>query len=425
MTCDTMTMHRSGPVDTTIQPPGSKSLTNRALICAALADGPSVLEGGLESEDTQVMVDALRTLGIEVAWDRERCLLEVAGCAGEIPARQADLYVANSGTTMRFLTAMLGATEGQYRIDGIVRMRERPIQDLLDALTALGGQVRSEYDNRCPPVLISSAGLSGGTAVVRGDISSQFSSGLLLAAPSARSPVELRVDGPLVSQPYVHMTIGVMQAFGVQVVDQQLTSFHIPAPTCYAARHYAIEPDASAASYFWAAAAITGGTVTVTGLGPEALQGDVRFCDCLERMGCEVRREQTRITVLAKPLHGIEVDMNDISDTAQTLAAVALFATGPTTITGIAHIRHKETDRIGDLARELRKLGADVSEFPDGLRIDPGPLHGARISTYNDHRMAMSLALVGLGVEGVVIENPRCVEKTYPRFFEDLAAICR
>ncbi len=221
------------------------------------------------------------------------------------------------------------------------------------------------------------------------------------------------------------MTTGVMRAFGVPVVDKEFTSFHVPSPSCYVGQQYAIEPDASAASYFWAAAAITGGTVTVRGLGPEALQGDVRFCDCLEQMGCAVRREKTQITVIGKSLRGIEVDMNDISDTAQTLAAVALFADGPTTITGIAHIRHKETDRIGDLACELRKLGAGVTEFPDGLQIRPAPLQGVQISTYNDHRMAMSLALVGLRVEGVVIENPQCTDKTYPHFFDDLAGICR
>lgn len=302
-------------------------------------------------------------------------------------------------------------------------MRQRPIQDLLDALNALGADARSQHGDGCPPVLINASQLRGGTATIRGDLSSQFLSGLLMVAPYAQQPVTLRVDGPLVSQPYVAMTLEVMRAFNVTIAEQGLAEFRIAAPQCYQAQHYAIEPDASAASYFWAAAAITGGRVTVRGLGPDALQGDVRFCDCLEQMGCEVLREPDQITVVGKPLHGISVDMNAISDTAQTLSAVALFASGPTTISGVAHNRHKETDRIADLARELRKLGAHVEELPDGMRIVPGPLQGASIATYHDHRMAMSLALVGLQVEGVVIEDPQCTEKTYPHFFQDLESL--
>ncbi len=420
MTSDAKTIHPIRGLDTTIRPPGSKSITNRALVCAALAEGPSLLDGALDSEDTQVMVTALQKLGVPVTWNRGHCQLQVAGCGGQIPCRQADLFVANSGTTMRFLTAMLAASQGRYRVDGVERMRARPIQDLLSALIALGADVCSEHGNHCPPVLISAAGLSGGTARLRGDISSQFLSGLLMAAPLSRRDVELHVEGQLVSQPYVRMTIDVMQSFGVSVVNRKLTRFEIAAPRAYRGCHYRIEPDASAASYWWAAAAITGGRVTVTGLGPRSLQGDVRFCDCLQKMGCDVVREDDQITVVGRPLHGIKVDMNDISDTAQTLAVVALFAQGSTTISGIAHNRHKETDRIGDLARELRKLGATVTELDDGLHIQPAPLQEARINTYNDHRMAMSLALVGLRIAGVVIENPQCTEKTYPRFFEDL-----
>ncbi len=425
MTCDTVTIRRSGPVEDVVRPPGSKSITNRALLCAALAEGSSLLEGVLESEDTQVMAEALESLGIAIRWDRQACRLDITGCGGNVPNRDADLFVANSGTTMRFLTAMLSVAQGSYRIDGVDRMHQRPIQDLLDALRTLGADAHSQHNNDCPPVVIAPSRLRGGTALIHGDISSQFLSGLLMAAPYAERDVELRVEGQLVSQPYVQMTMGVMRAFGARVTDRELQSFHIPAPCRYRGQSYAIEPDASAASYFWGAAAITGGSITVQGLGPDSLQGDVRFCDCLERMGCQVRRRPTEISVVGRPLQGIEVDMNDISDTAQTLAVVALFADGPTTITGIAHVRHKETDRIGDLARELRKLGAHVTELADGLRIEPAPLHGSSISTYNDHRMAMSLALVGLRVPGVVIENPSCTQKTYPRFFDDLAAICR
>jgi 3-phosphoshikimate 1-carboxyvinyltransferase len=367
----------------------------------------------------------LARLGIALAWNRDGGQVTVEGSGGVWPCDQADLYVANSGTTMRFLAPLLATGTGHYRLDGAPRMRARPIGDLLRALRQLGATVDSEADNDCPPVAIAGQGLPGGTATIRGDISSQFLSGLLMAAPYAQQRVELLLDGPLVSQPYVHMTRHVMQAFGVHVADHALQRFVVDAPARYQGREYWIEPDASAASYFWAAAAITRGRVTVTGLGPQALQGDVAFCDCLEQMGCQIQREAGQITVTGQPLHGISVNMNHISDTVQTLAAVALFATGPTIITGVAHIRHKETDRIGDLARELRKLGAAADELPDGLRIEPGPLRGARIATYQDHRMAMSLALVGLQVEGVSIEDPHCTAKTYPGFFADLESLRR
>jgi 3-phosphoshikimate 1-carboxyvinyltransferase len=280
-------------------------------------------------------------------------------------------------------------------------------------------------------VLIRAAGLPGGRATLSGAISSQFLSGLLMAAPYAELGVELVVEGDLVSKPYVEMTIAVMRAFGVTVENEGLRRFAVPPRQTYRAREYAIEPDASAASYFFAAAAVTGGRMTVEGLGQDSLQGDVGFCQCLQRMGCEVRYADNAITVSRGPgqtLRGIEIDMNAISDTVQTLGAVALLAEGPTTIRGVAHIRHKETDRIGALAAELRKLGAEVNEREDGLRIVPpvpGALHGAEIETYNDHRMAMSLAIAGLVVPGVVIRNPGCTAKTYPRFFEDLESLSR
>lgn len=413
-----------GPVRAEVTPPGSKSITNRALVCAAMAAGKSRLSGVLDSEDTHVMVEALRTLGVALRWDKNDCSIDVQGCGGQWPVKRADLYVANSGTTMRFLTGVLSTGAGHYRLDGVPRMRERPIGDLLSALRQLGADVISETGNECPPVVVGNAGWTGGTATIRGDISSQFLSGLLLAAPYARGPVTIEVAGPLVSQPYVRMTLRIMESFGAHIQDSSLQRFEIDAPTTYRGRDYVIEPDASAASYFWGAAAITGGTVTVLELSRDSLQGDVAFCDCLEQMGCRVQWESDRITVVGGGhLRGVTVDMNAISDTVQTLAAVALFADGPTTITGVAHIRHKETDRLGDLARELRKLGATVDELADGLRITPGPLHAARIETYQDHRMAMSLALVGLRVPGITIVNPQCTHKTYPDFFQDLESL--
>lgn len=420
-------MPAGGPVRGRVRPPGSKSITNRALICAALAEGASTLTGALDSEDTQVMVAALRQLGVEVAAaDAAASTLVVSGCGGTIPADAADLYIANSGTSVRFLTALAAIGRGRFRFHGTPRMHERPIQDLLDGLSQLGVQATSEPGTGCPPVIVEADGLRGGKAGVRGDVSSQFLSGLLMAAPYARQPVELVVDGELVSKPYVTMTLAVMRSFGIDVPESDLRQFIVPLGR-YRGRDYAIEPDASAASYFFAVAAITGGEVTVEGLSRQSLQGDVAFVDCLAKMGCEVRHGADSITVVGRPLRGIHVDMNALSDTVQTLAVVALFADGPTTVTGVAHNRHKETDRIGNLAIELRKLGAEVNEHEDGLTVVPpasaSALHGARMATYHDHRMAMSLALAGLKVPGVVIENPRCTEKTYPNYFVDLAKL--
>jgi 3-phosphoshikimate 1-carboxyvinyltransferase len=414
----------AGPIRARVRPPGSKSITNRALVCAALADGVSTLTGALDSEDTRVMTDGLGRFGIVVESGDAGRTLVVHGAGGLIPAIEAELFCANSGTTLRFLTALATLGHGAFQLDGIQRMRQRPIADLLDALNRLGATARSAHDNGCPPVIVHANGLPGGMATIRGDISSQFLSGLLLAAPAALSPVGLQVDGPLVSQPYIRMTLAVMRAFGVDVAtDGDFKRFEVDAPAPYRARVFAIEPDASAASYFWAAAAITGGEITVEGLSYDSLQGDVAFVDRLEHMGCEVRRDANSITVVGRPLTGIDVDMNAISDTVQTLAVVALFAAGPTNIRNVAHIRHKETDRIRDLATELRKLGANVVEREDGLTIEPRPVVPATIDTYNDHRMAMSFALAGLKIRGVRIKNPSCVEKTYPNFFDDLSAL--
>ena len=412
----------TGPLQASIRPPGSKSITNRAMVCAALADGRSTLNGALESEDTQVMIDGLRQLGLKVERDEDKRKIHVSGCGGFLPARRANLFVANSGTTVRFLAAVVSLGHGRFRLDGSPRMRQRPIADLLGALRELGADATDELDTGCPPVIVNAAGLPGGQATVAGDISSQYLSGLLMAAPYAKRTVELNVRGELVSKPYIHMTLAVMKAFGIEVQTQDLSQFVVSPRQQYQDRQYDVEPDASAASYFFAAAAITGGQVTVEGLSRNSLQGDVAFCDCLERMGCEVQYGPDSITVAGRPLHGIDVNMNAISDTVQTLSAVALFADGPTRIHDVANMRHKETDRISALVTELRKFGAEVEEHDDGLRISPSTRHGARIDTYDDHRMAMSMALVGLATSGVVIRNPGCTAKTYPGFFTDLAA---
>lgn len=412
------------PPRASIRPPGSKSLTNRALVCAALATGTSTLHGVLDSEDTRVMLDALQALGIGVRIDHELHTAEIDGCGGKIPLSKADLYIANSGTTVRFLTALVALGHGTFRLHGTKRMHERPIQDLLDSLAHLGVSATSEAGTGCPPVVVQGAGLPARKTSIRGDVSSQFLSAVLLAAPCAISqgnaPFEIEIVGELVSLPYVEMTVAVMRSFGANVeVGADWKHFRI-ATSGYTAVTYDIEPDASAASYFWAAAAISGGRVRVEGLSRQSLQGDVAFCDVLSRMGCRIVDEATGMAVEGGDLVGVDVDMNAISDTVQTLGAVALFAKGPTNVRNVGHIRHKETDRIAALATELRKLGATVEERPDGLRITPGALRAATIDTYDDHRMAMSLALPGLRIPGVVINDPECTGKTYPRFWEDL-----
>jgi 3-phosphoshikimate 1-carboxyvinyltransferase len=309
-------------------------------------------------------------------------------------------------------------------------MHERPIGDLLDALGQLGVKAVSEAGTGCPPVVIDAAGLRGGTVRIRGDKSSQFLSALLLAVPFADGDTVIEVDGVLVSEPYIEMTVAMLRQWGLRAEVGPGPGYRIPGrqavpPTDGQTVHYAVEPDASAASYFWAAAAVTGGSVAVPGLSEASLQGDVRFVDCLEAMGCRVDRSPYGITVHGGPLRGIDVDMNAISDTVMTLGVVALFANGPTTIRNVAHVRHKETDRLAALSTELRRLGAAVEEHPDGLRITPAPLRGCAVDTYDDHRMAMSLALVGLRVPGVVIRDPGCVAKTYPGFFDDLERLRR
>ena len=414
----------AGPVAISITPPGSKSITNRALLCAALASGNSTLTGVLDSDDTRVMIEGLRAVGAEIVHDKTACKISLNGIGGVRETGNAvsevEIDVEGSGTTIRFLTAALTAIGGSFRLDGIERMRSRPIGDLVEALEQLGGGVRCEGNEHCPPVAIQSNGLAGGTAVVGSNISSQYLSGLLMAAPLAKSPVVLTVDGELVSRPYVEMTISVMNSFGVTVdVNDEFSQFSIQ-PQAYSPIEYAIEPDASAASYFWAAAAICGGTAEVHNLTRNSLQGDVGFVDCLEQMGCEVEHRENSIVVSGPAKRAIDVDMGNISDTVQTLSAVALFVPGTTKISNIAHNRVKETDRISDLATELRRLGADIVEHHDAMEIGCDQLRAAEIETYNDHRMAMSLSLVGLRQPGVVIKDPGCVAKTYPNYFSEM-----
>ena len=417
----------TSPVCGVIRPPGSKSITNRAMVMAALASGPLQMTGVLDSQDTRVMIESLRRLGFTVEQDIEKCICTVHGLGGRIPAESADLWLENSGTSIRFLTSLCALGQGTYRLDGVERMRQRPITDLVAALGPLGASIRFEQpDSKCPPIVVDGCNghMRGGATTIHGDISSQFLSSLLMAAPACSKPAHVTVDGDLVSKPYILMTLQMMQAFGASVqYPDDLSSFFIQ-PQPYVAGTYDIEPDASAASYFFGAAAVTGGEVTVTGLSRHALQGDVGFAEALQRMGCEVSWQSDRITVKGRPLHGIDIDMNAISDTAQTLSAVAVFANSPTTIRNVGHMRHKETDRIAAVVTELQRAGIQAEEMTDGLRIFPGTPQPAEIDTYDDHRMAMSFSLLGLKVPGIRILDPGCTAKTYPRYFEDLAALC-
>jgi 3-phosphoshikimate 1-carboxyvinyltransferase len=413
------------PPDCTIRVPGSKSITNRALLIAALASGDSTIENALFSDDTRYMAEAWSALGLRVEADISAGRFRVPGCGGVIPARSAELFVGNAGTAMRFLVAALCLGRGRFHIDGTARMQQRPIQDLLDALTQLGA--RCHATNGCPPVTIEANGLAGGHARVAGDKSSQFLSALLMAAPYARSAVEIELAGPLIAEPYVRLTQAVMLQFGVHVdAHPNYRRVVVSHGQSYHARTYRVEADASSASYFLAAAALTGGVVRVEGVGRNSIQGDIEFADLLGEMGADVHKDADRITVRGRGrLHGITTDMNRISDTVPTLAALAPFADAPVEIRNVAHIRHQESDRLRAVATELQRLGVHVRELDDGLVIEPSAIQPAVVHTYDDHRIAMSFALIGLRVAGIGIDDPECVSKTFPDYFARLEELRR
>lgn len=431
------------PLNATVCVPGSKSLTNRALLIAALAQGTTRLTNALFSDDSRYFARALQTLGFELTLDEtnhERPAsssveMTVTGLGGQIPASQAELYIGNAGTAARFLSAFLTLGHGQYTLDGDSRMRERPIGDLIAALQPLGARLgpasaenwslTTDYSGICPPVKILANGLPGGKTTVAGNISSQFLSALLMVAPYAQTPIEITVSTELNSKPYVDMTLAIMRDFGVTVERDEYRFFRI-SPTRYVPiPTYSIESDASAASYFFAAPALCGGTVRIENISRRSVQGDIAFLDVLEKMGCRVIESDNSITVNRQlQITGIDLDMRDIPDTAQTLAALAPFADSPTRIRGIASARVKETDRIAATCAELTRLGVRVEEHPDGMTIYPCQnFRPAVIQTYNDHRMAMAFSLIGLRVPGVTIENPGCVSKTFPNFFEVLETL--
>jgi len=411
-------------VNATLKVPGSKSITQRALIAAALAEGESRIRGPLASEDTRYTAAALRAMGINLNDTGD--IWRIQGNGGRIQTPAAAIHLGNNGTATRFLTSVAALGNGKFRITGDRRMEERPIQPLMAALRGWGADIVSEKGTGCPPLTITAHGLAGGKTMLPEGKSSQYLSSLLLVAPYARKPAELEVAGEVLSKPYVTMTMAVMAAFGIEVTaNRALNRFSIP-PGTYHAREYQVEGDASGASYFWAAAAVTGGRVTVTNVPSPSLQGDTTLIDILARMGCTVERTATGITVQGTTnLCGVEVDMGDCPDVVPTLAVVAAMARGRTVIKNIAHLRIKECDRLHVIATELTKLGVGVQELPDtlivqGMGLDTPPLHGADIDTCNDHRIAMSFAVAGLTVPGVRILNQGCVVKSFPDFWERL-----
>jgi 3-phosphoshikimate 1-carboxyvinyltransferase len=367
----------------------------------------------------------LAALGIAIEANEAEGIYSVEGQGGRIPASTARLDAANAGTAARFLTAAVTLGNGRYVVDGSARMRERPIEPLLDGLRQLGCVAYAERANGCPPVVVEADGMPGGLARVRGDISSQYLSALLIVAPFAASPVELEIEGELVSAPYIGMTAGMMKEFGVELrCEPEGRRYRVPAPQRYASREYDVEPDASAASYFFAAAAVTGGRVLVRHLGLRSVQGDLGLVEVLERMGCRVRWADDEIELQGpERLRGIEASFDGMGDVATTLAAIAPFADGPVTIRGIAQTHYEECDRPVAAATELRRMAIAVEQDWDTLVIHPGAPQPATIETYDDHRMAMSFAVTGLRTSGIRIANPGCVAKTFPGFFQRLAAL--
>lgn len=407
------------PVDRVWRIPGSKSITNRALVLAALADGTTRLDGVLESDDTRYMRQALLELGIEVR-KLSATTLEIEGGRGRLRAPNKPLFIGNSGTTVRFLTALACLVDGPVTLVGDEAMAKRPIFDLVDGLRQLG--VKIDCATGCPPLTVHGGKLPGGRLSMRGDRSSQYFSALLLAGALSEGETQLSIEGELVSRPYVEITRRMVEDFGGKIEVTE-GGFWWRGGGRYSGRAYGIEPDASSASYAFAFAAATGSRVQVPGLAPGALQGDYGFVDLLERMGVVVERGADATTVQGgSPLSGIDVDMFDISDTVMTLAAIAPLAQGATSIRNVANIRIKETDRLAATVAELRRLGQEVSEAPDSLRVEPRPLTPAVVRSYKDHRMAMSFAILGAARAGVSIEDPACVAKTYPDFWADLAA---
>jgi len=406
-------------LDAVVRIPESKSITHRAIIAASLAKGRSVLTDFLMCEDTRYTISALGQLGVPIAREGNRLMVEGQGGSFGRLYREQTICLGNSGTSFRLLLSVAALCRGDFLLTGTDRMQQRPIGPLVEALKHLGVEVACTRQNGCPPVRIQARGLRGGRTSISGDQSSQFLSSLLLSSPYANTDVVVEISGELVSTPYVEMTIQVMDQFGVRVTRDNERCFSIPSGQGYQAREFGIEGDASSASYFWAAAAITGKTIATTNIYPHATrQGDIRFLDILERMGCVIEKGPDWVAVQGRDLSGLEVDMSGLPDMVPTLAAIALFADGRTVIRNVAHLRYKESDRLWAVASEWNRLGARVEELPDGLAIEGcHPLRPTKVHAHADHRIAMSLAVVGLRIPIQQIHDSNCVGKSFPDFW--------
>lgn len=404
------------PPETCVLAPGSKSITNRALVMAALAEGCARLDGILIADDSLRMLEALEALGFDVQAEEQQLSVRVCGAGGAIPAASAAVYVHQAGTVMRFLTAVLCLGAGPYRLDGDARMRERPIGPLVDALRRLGARIEYAGNDGYPPLTIRGRASAGETSV-KASVSSQFISGLLLEASGHDEKTRIRLEGRITSRPFIDATVRLLADFGGHAAWVAADTLEASGPLTAPAR-YVVEADATAACYFWAAAALTSGRVTVGNLSSRSLQGDVRFVRVLEAMGCRASESEHGITVEGGGLRGGRFDMNDMPDVVQTLAAVAMFADGVTRIENVANLRFKETDRLAALAAELARVGGRVRTGDDWLEVTPAASYRpAALKTYGDHRMAMSMALLGLRIPGIEIEEPECVAKTFPEYF--------
>ena len=396
--------------------PGSKSYTHRMLIAAALANGVSTLKNALVSEDTQFTMEALRQMGIQI--DVNSAEVRVDGKGGWMRAGHAPIYLGNSGTSMRLLTAVAALGEGTYTLTGTNRMQKRPIKDLLNALQQIGVKTRSLNDNGCPPVEITGTKICKNQVDINCQKSSQYLSALLLIAPCTHHGLEIRVTGGPVSRPYVDLTIDLMNTFGLRLERDGYRRFNVPGRQIYRAGEYVVEADCSQAAYFWGAAAIGGADIKVLGVKADSAQGDIRFVDLLRSMGCRVSKTFDGIAVVGGSLSAIEADLADMPDQVPTLAVVAAFATGTTVIKNVAHLKSKESDRLSATVTELKKMGIDATCTANALVVKGGKPKGAIIETYNDHRIAMSFAIAGLNVPGVSIRNEGCVEKSFPDFWQ-------
>jgi 3-phosphoshikimate 1-carboxyvinyltransferase len=412
-------------VDGEILLPGSKSLSNRILLLAALSRGVTEVYNLLDSDDTNRMAESLQRLGVSLELSQENTVCRVQGLGGPFPQQETELFLGNSGTTIRTICAALCLGEGDFTLTGDPRMYERPIKDLVDALRQLGAEIEYLAADGYPPLRIHAKGIPGGRVSIRGNVSSQYLTAALLSAPLARQDMVIDVEGDLVSKPYIDMTVAVMRRFGAAVEADGYRQYRVPGGQGYQSPGSAlVEGDASSATYFLAAAAIKGGTVRVNGVGLSSVQGDVQLADVLEQMGAPVRRGEDWIEVSRGDLRGVDLDLNHIPDAAMTVATTALFAKGKTVIRNVGNWRVKETDRLAAMAAELRKVGAEVEEGEDYLGITPPErIIPAAIDTYNDHRMAMSFSLAALGDAPITINNPECVSKTFPDYFEQLAGI--